>query len=550
MYDIDFKDTNASLKSIQKLSVDGSKVVVMHEDAVGWAESDRAVVTTLDGNAMTIGANTPVSDVVYYSSRAGIGLNFESFAQNNNRKYFVDVDQGQVCRVSLDGITPISNKNMNRYFKEVFREMINSPQPSFAFGAYDKRTEEYIVNLKWNDSIALTAQAQMTVSGSGETITYVFDDISQYDVYVGQLVRFSASSVKNVSGVSLYGFTDAEFEVSTVASNSVTFSVPTEFRTSVNEILTNGSLFGVGWFFELYPAKSSTLAYSEKLGAWTSYYSWQPEHMTSAGVDFVSFRGGKLYIHDDTDNPCNFYGVDYPAWIDIYSNAEPDKVKFWNTFSITPTTDSGDVSEDDFEVALSVRDTLFSLNSVAGGCQDSRNKFTSCATPVYKEQQIFFPYLREGAQQTITQVQLNTNSGLSSPDSGVTLDVAYNTSNLDIYVGQFVDLQLPSFTDCSTTWSEITFKAQVIAVTDTTITFQIPITASIRSQVACLVDSAVLLPYGLRMFVYFLPYSNYISGERLRGYWNRTRLVIKPSISKIYKILTAKFNLTPSQLTR
>jgi hypothetical protein len=107
VYDLNFQDANGALKSIQHLHTEGSRLLIFHENAVGFCEADRSVVTTLDGNNMTIAGDTPLSDVVYYGTRAGIGTNPESFASNDYRKYFVDVDQGQVCRLSQDGVTPI-----------------------------------------------------------------------------------------------------------------------------------------------------------------------------------------------------------------------------------------------------------------------------------------------------------------------------------------------------------------------------------------------------------------------------------------------------------
>jgi hypothetical protein len=68
IHDINFKDANGALRAIQHMYTDGSKTFIFHENDTGYVESDRAVTTTLDGSNITIGANTPISDVMYYGA--------------------------------------------------------------------------------------------------------------------------------------------------------------------------------------------------------------------------------------------------------------------------------------------------------------------------------------------------------------------------------------------------------------------------------------------------------------------------------------------------
>ena len=86
----------------------------------------------------------------------------------------------------------------------------------------------------------------------------------------------------------------------------------------------------------VYAFKSRTLTYSEKTKSWTSFHSYVPENITSAGLDFVSFKAGKLYTHDDYNNPMSYYGVDYPSYIDIISNMGGDQVKILSWTALEP----------------------------------------------------------------------------------------------------------------------------------------------------------------------------------------------------------------------
>lgn len=436
--DLSFKDGNPALRSIQHLHTEGSKTIIFHENAVGWADSDRAVITTLDGNNMTIGANTPLSDVVYYGTRAGIGLNPESFAFNNYRKYFVDVDQGQVCRLSMDGITVISDVGMNKYFKEVMRNMITSPEKDFAYGSYDKRTDEYTLSLKWNTEISAETFSGATSSDSGATIVFTVGSEAE-NTFAGDLVRVRIPEFSIGAPASYYQGFNGTMEVSAVASTTITVIVPDSYTA------TSAALFSDGEYTNplyIYPYVNRTLTFSEKLGKWTSFHSFNPENHCSAGLDFVSFRAGKLYTHDDYANPMSYYGTDYNAYIDVVTSPEPDTVKVWNTTSLKATTEDAEVTETDFLVAVASADTTGAQEAVDGGVEDSRGKISTCTTPVYKEGQVFFSFMRTGTGTDYTgfiegdhvrgywaRVRFKINSGISKIYKIMSVNFNYTKSN-------------------------------------------------------------------------------------------------------------------------
>lgn len=442
VYDLNFKDANGALKSIQHLHTEGSKTYVFHENAVGYAESDRAVTTTLDGSNITIGANTPVSDVVYYGTRAGIGTNPESFANNNYRKYFVDVDQGQVCRLSQDGVTPISETGgMNKYFKKVFREMINSPEAEYAYGAYDKRTDEYTLTLNWNTEVSGNSQTNVASTSAGALLTFTVGSTATYNIYNGQFIKVVIPQQE--SGGSFYVGIEDQFEVNSFTSTTVVFNVPTEYQSQINTFF--GGIEGADFDAFFYPRQAQTLTYSEKLKAWTSFHSFAAENMCSAGLEFASFRAGKLYIHDDYDNPHSYYGTDFPAYIDMISNMGGDQVKIWKTMALKATTEDAEVDETDFVVAVSSADTSGAVEAITGGVEDSRGKISTGTTFVLKEGQLYSDYMRTGTGTT---------------------------------------------------------------------------------------------------------YSDFIEGDKVRGYWVYTRFKINSGISKIYKIISASFDFLMSNYTR
>jgi hypothetical protein len=435
-YDIDFKDANPALRSIQKLHTEGNRIIVLHENAVGWAETDRVVAKVGEGN-IVIEGNTPLSDIIYYQGRHGISTNPESFAANGSRKYFVDIDQGQVCRLSQDGVTVISDKKMNKYIKQVFREMQQSENESYIFGAYDKRFDDYILVLKWPATFEPTTE-EFTVTASGATLNLT---ASGYDFFEGGTVPITLAACNR--GATYYSQKESTAAVTTVSGSSITLSIALADRAQAAVL---GGGIESAWYFRIYPLNTRTLVFNERLsvdinrqGAWSSFMSYPAENLSPAGIDLVSFRAGKLYIHNDYANPASYYGTDYPSYIDIVSNPAADGTKVWKGISLKGNFTSGD--EANISVPIASEDTTRAVEAVGGGITTSNEQYSTTQSFVFKEGQIYAPVLRTG-------------SGTS--------------------------------------------------------------------------------------------YSSYIEGDKVRGYWIKTRIKIAAGVTKIYKILEAAFDFIPS----
>jgi hypothetical protein len=57
----------------------------------------------------------------------------------------------------------------------------------------------------------------------------------------------------------------------------------------------------------------NTLTYSEGVGGWVSFYSYEPDWMVGMNNYFYTFRGGNLYRHSTNALRNNFYGVQYTS---------------------------------------------------------------------------------------------------------------------------------------------------------------------------------------------------------------------------------------------
>ena len=75
----------------------------------------------------------------------GISTNPESFVFESYRAYFSDKQRGSVLRLSMDGITPISQYGMSDYFRD------NLKLSDQIIGSYDTNKREYNISLVSKD---------------------------------------------------------------------------------------------------------------------------------------------------------------------------------------------------------------------------------------------------------------------------------------------------------------------------------------------------------------------------------------------------------------
>jgi hypothetical protein len=92
-----------------------------------------------------------------------------------------------------------------------------------------------------------------------------------------------------------------------------------------------------------------TFGFNEFRNAYTSFYDYSPEWMTTAENLVISWKNGILYTHDNTTNYCNFYGVQYKPSLTLLLNQFPQIKKRYNTLTLlankvwAPTT-AGDIT--------------------------------------------------------------------------------------------------------------------------------------------------------------------------------------------------------------
>jgi len=139
------KDLNPTYGSIQKLFSRRADLIAFCEDRVVKILANKDALFNADGNTNIVATTNVLGQATPFVGDYGISKNPESFAFESYRAYFTDKQRGAVLRLSMDGLTPISDAGMHDYFRD------NLPKSGALLGTYDEYKRQY--NLTLNDYI-------------------------------------------------------------------------------------------------------------------------------------------------------------------------------------------------------------------------------------------------------------------------------------------------------------------------------------------------------------------------------------------------------------
>ena len=136
------KDLNPTYGSIQKLFSRDTDLIAFCEDKVLRVLANKDAVFNADGNPQLTSNQNVLGQAVPFQGEYGISKNPESFASEAYRAYFTDRVRGSVMRLSIDGLTPISNHGMKDWFRD------NLKLSNKLVGSYDDKKDEYNITLE------------------------------------------------------------------------------------------------------------------------------------------------------------------------------------------------------------------------------------------------------------------------------------------------------------------------------------------------------------------------------------------------------------------
>jgi hypothetical protein len=141
------KDLMPSYGSIQKLYARDKDLITLCEDKIIQIFVDKDILYNADGNTQLLATNRVLGTAEPFRGNFGISKNPESFAAESFRAYFTDKQRGAVLRLSMDGLTPISDAGMHDFFRD------NLIHGGRLFGSYDNHKEDYNLSISYATGI-------------------------------------------------------------------------------------------------------------------------------------------------------------------------------------------------------------------------------------------------------------------------------------------------------------------------------------------------------------------------------------------------------------
>jgi hypothetical protein len=214
------KDINPTYGSIQKLFSRNTDLITFCEDKVIKILANKDAVFNADGNPQLIASQNVLGQTVPYVGDYGISKNPESFAKESYRAYFTDKNRGKVLRLSRDGITPISDYGMSKYFKDRLKNQDK------IIGSYDQKKNEYNLTLNLNtisydEKVKGWSSFKSFVPEQGVSVTnfyYTFKNGNLYKHHDDVVTSFNPTVTWN----NFYG-TQYDSKVSTILNDSPGF---------------------------------------------------------------------------------------------------------------------------------------------------------------------------------------------------------------------------------------------------------------------------------------------------------------------------------------
>lgn len=310
--------------SIQKLYASDSNLIIFQENKVSQGLIDKDAIYSAEGGGTVTSTNAVVGQIVPYAGRYGIGTNPESFAFFGNRKYFVDPYRGTVMRLSIDGLTEISDYGMKDYFRDQLTAMDN---------LYKTSSKAWTLNT----AVPGSTVTEFTVTGIDECQTFIGSRILTLDS--GTIVDTNAT----ITNIVANGGSPATFTIT--ASDYVSLQTSGFFSFDYKSKIVGGwDNFNRYYTVSMQPTPTyvdlqtnyGTLSYDESVRGWVSFFTFKPSFIFSLKGQTYSTVDYSLYNHYQNTSDGNFgvfYGVANSSTINFLVNANPSTRKVFQTIN-------------------------------------------------------------------------------------------------------------------------------------------------------------------------------------------------------------------------
>ena len=191
------KDLNPKYGTIQKLHSRDGDVVTFMEDKIFKVQANKDSLFNVDGSTNLVSTNAVLGFPTPVKGEYGISKNPESFVFQGYQAYFTDKARGAVLRMSMDGLTVISNVGMKDYFSDTFKTANTN-----IIGTYDDKKNQYNVTLKgtsmtdttvsWNEGTKGWVSFKSFIPESGVSFNNTY-----YTFFEGELYEHHNNETRN-----------------------------------------------------------------------------------------------------------------------------------------------------------------------------------------------------------------------------------------------------------------------------------------------------------------------------------------------------------------
>lgn len=256
------------LQNTSKVEEQGNVMLAIGEQETASCYLGEVQLVGADSNAFIASAPNVIGTVNVLKGGFGT-INPESVSEYRGNVYWLDMNNGRIIQYSSNGLFPISNYKMERFWKLFCAKFLS-----------------------------MTA-AQIEALGDRP---FVFSTV---DPAHDELL-----------------FTIPTLQILAPKGTLPTFNVDTDAEVKIL------------YPFDILDFQGKTIVYDLISNSWRGSYSFVPEGFATLQNELYSFKSGQMYLHNQYDNQCKFYGVQYKAKIMPVSNMFPSQLKVYNALAI------------------------------------------------------------------------------------------------------------------------------------------------------------------------------------------------------------------------
>jgi len=283
-----FNEASSNYGEINRLVEFYDKVFCFQNNAVSLISiNPRVTQQSEDGVTITLGAGSVIDKFNYLTTEVGCQDNSDVI-KSFSAMYWLDKNKKKIYTYNgkIQSITDL--KGMHSYLKN------NVTEDSYFIGTYDIHNSEVVMTLYDDNpnSIFLMQSPTTTKSLVGDTT------LLDYEFVIGNLYNFNGGWCR-VTGINPGSNISLEW--------SHGDAIPHNTDIDMHPYMTERDNF--------------TIAFNEKLQAFTSFYSFVPNLYISHNRDFFTTTNLRdLYQHNIGTNFNEFYGTAYPLQLKLISN--------------------------------------------------------------------------------------------------------------------------------------------------------------------------------------------------------------------------------------